>query len=75
MAVRRAADAHVRLARESRALAPGKKAMATPLFQTYGVGLPPAARRYCDAMLALPAMRSWLEDARREAETVARFEQ
>jgi glutathione S-transferase len=44
-------------------------------FQTYGVGLPPAARRYCDAMLALPAMRSWLEDARREAETVARFEQ
>jgi glutathione S-transferase len=44
-------------------------------FQTYEVGLPPVARRYCDALLALPAMRAWLEDARREAEVIARYEQ
>lgn len=44
-------------------------------FQLYDVGLPPAARRYCDALLALPAMRTWLEEAKREAEVIARYEQ
>jgi glutathione S-transferase len=44
-------------------------------FQTYGVDLPPAARSYCDTLLALPAMKAWLEDARREAEVITRYEQ
>jgi glutathione S-transferase len=44
-------------------------------FQVYEVGLPPAARAYCDTLLALPAMRTWLDEAKREAEVIARYEQ
>jgi glutathione S-transferase len=39
-------------------------------FQTYAVKLPPAAQAYCDAVLALPAVREWMDGARRETEFV-----
>jgi glutathione S-transferase len=39
-------------------------------FRTYEVELAPAARRYADAMLGLPAMREWIEAAEREAEAI-----
>jgi glutathione S-transferase len=35
-------------------------------FETYAVALPPAARSYADAMLALPAMKEWAAAARAE---------
>lgn len=47
----------------------GVDAMYAPVatrFVTYGVALPPAAARYRDAVLALPAMREWAEAAARE---------
>src|SRR6185436_3056357 len=40
-------------------------------FQTYGVELPPVARAYSNAVLALPAVREWSEAGRRETEFVA----
>jgi len=40
-------------------------------FQLHEVALPPAAREYCDALLGLPAMRSWREEALREKEVIA----
>ena len=49
-------------------------AMYAPLafrFRCYEVALPPAARDYCDSLLALPAMRAWHEDALRETEVIA----
>ena len=39
-------------------------------FQTYAVALPPAAQAYCDAVLALGAVREWMDAARRETEFV-----
>ena len=39
-------------------------------FSTYAVALPPAAQRYADALLALPAVREWMAQARRETEFV-----
>src|SRR5438067_10736617 len=39
-------------------------------FQTYAVPLPAAAQAYCDAVLALGAVRAWMDDARRETEFV-----
>ena len=39
-------------------------------FQTYGVKLPPAAQAYCDAVLALAAVREWTDGALRETEFV-----
>ena len=39
-------------------------------FRTYEVELAPAARRYADALLALPAMREWIAAAEREAEAI-----
>ena len=39
-------------------------------FLTYAVTLPRAAQRYADALLALPAVREWMAQARREAEFV-----
>jgi glutathione S-transferase len=39
-------------------------------FQTYAVALPPAAQAYCDAVLALRAVREWMDAARRETEFV-----
>jgi len=43
-------------------------------FQTYEVALPPAARAYCDAVLALRGVRDWIDGARRENEFVAEDE-
>lgn len=39
-------------------------------FLTYAVALPPAAQRYADALLDLPAVREWMAQARRETEFV-----
>lgn len=39
-------------------------------FLTYAVALPGAAQRYADALLALPAVRDWMAQARRETEFV-----
>lgn len=39
-------------------------------FQTYGVELDAVASAYCDAMLALPSLRQWLEDAQAETEAI-----
>jgi glutathione S-transferase len=39
-------------------------------FLTYAVTLPPAAQRYADALLRLPAVREWMAQARRETEFV-----
>ena len=39
-------------------------------FLTYAVTLPPAAQRYADSLLRLPAVREWMAQARRETEFV-----
>jgi glutathione S-transferase len=39
-------------------------------FRTYDVELAPAAARYAQALLALPAMREWIDAAEREAEAI-----
>ena len=39
-------------------------------FLTYAVALPATAQRYADALLALPAVREWMAQARRETEFV-----
>jgi glutathione S-transferase len=39
-------------------------------FATYAVTLPGAAQRYADALLALPAVREWMAQARLEPEFV-----
>jgi glutathione S-transferase len=43
-------------------------------FTGYSVPLAPAARAYCEAMLALPSMQEWQAAARGEAETLPQFE-
>lgn len=43
-------------------------------FRTYSVALPPKARAYCDALLALPEMQSWLSGAVAEAETMPKYD-
>ena len=43
-------------------------------FLTYDVEMPAVCRDYSDAMLALPAMREWMEAARAETETLPQFE-
>ena len=43
-------------------------------FRTYSVALPPAARAYCDALLALPAMQAWLAGAVAEPETMPKYD-
>jgi glutathione S-transferase len=43
-------------------------------FVTYAVELPPTARRYADAVLALPAVREWSAAGRTEPEFVAEDE-
>jgi glutathione S-transferase len=40
-------------------------------FETYGVRLPDVARRYVDAVIALPAMQAWSAAARAEPEVIA----
>lgn len=52
-------------------------AMYAPIvlrFLTYDVEMPAVCRAYSDAMLALPAMREWMEAARAETETLPQFE-
>ena len=39
-------------------------------FRTYGVALSPVLSAYCDAVLALPAMREWVEAAQAETEII-----
>jgi len=43
-------------------------------FETYAVHVGPLEREYMDAILALPAMRAWIDDARRETEVLEHFE-
>ena len=40
-------------------------------FRGYGVAMDDVAQAYCDAVLALPAMREWLADAVAEPERLA----
>ena len=40
-------------------------------FRTYAVRLGPEAQRYCDAMLAAPGVRAWIDEALQEKEFVA----
>ena len=43
-------------------------------FRTYAVTVRPETARYCEAMLAAPGMRAWIEEASREREFVAEDE-
>lgn len=43
-------------------------------FRTYEVELPPEARTYSDAVLALPAMQDWIAAAVTETESLPQFE-
>ena len=43
-------------------------------FRTYEPPLSAASRAYMDAMLALPAMREWIDAAQREAEVLAKYD-
>ena len=43
-------------------------------FRTYRVELPPKARAYYDAMLALPALKEWIAAAGREAEAMPQYD-
>jgi glutathione S-transferase len=43
-------------------------------FQSYGVALEGVAGKYCQTLLALPAMREWAADAVREKERLAWLE-
>ena len=43
-------------------------------FTAYAVDLPTTARGYADAILALPALRAWIADARREPEVLEHFQ-
>lgn len=43
-------------------------------FQTYAVGLDGTAARYCETMLAHPAMRAWADAAAREPWSMERYE-
>ena len=40
-------------------------------FRTYAVKLSPEAQRYCEAMLAAPGVRAWIDEALQEKEFVA----
>ena len=43
-------------------------------FRTYGVALGPEAARYCEAMLAAPGVRAWIDESLQEKEIVAEDE-
>ena len=43
-------------------------------FRTYKVELPPKARSYYEAMLALPAMKEWIGAASREVEAMPQYD-
>ena len=46
-------------------------APVTTRFRTYGVKLSAESQRYCDAVLAAPGVRAWVDDAMKEKEFVA----
>ncbi|TAK99545.1 MAG: glutathione S-transferase family protein [Rhodospirillaceae bacterium] len=43
-------------------------------FKTYAVDLDPVCQAYCDAVLALPAMKQWYTDAAAEPWVVGKYE-
>lgn len=43
-------------------------------FRTYDIQLDPICQAYSEAILALPAMQEWLDDAIAESETIPAFE-
>lgn len=43
-------------------------------FDTYAVPLDPVCSQYVEAILALPAMQAWINDAKAEPETLPSFE-
>jgi glutathione S-transferase len=43
-------------------------------FTAYAVDLPKTARGYADAILALPPLEAWIDDARRETEVLEHFQ-
>jgi glutathione S-transferase len=45
-------------------------APVTSRFRTYAVKLSPESQRYCDAVLAAPGVRAWIDDAMKEKEFV-----
>jgi glutathione S-transferase len=45
-------------------------APVTTRFRTYAVKLSPESQRYCDAVLAAPGVRAWVDDAVKEREFV-----
>jgi glutathione S-transferase len=45
-------------------------APVTTRFRTYAVKLSPESQRYCDAVLAAPGVRAWVDDAMKEVEFV-----
>jgi len=55
----------------------GADAMYAPVvlrFRIYEVELPPVCRAYADQVLALPALKEWIRDAEREAESLPQFD-
>ena len=46
-------------------------APVTTRFRTYGVKLKPESSRYCEAVLAAPGVRAWIDAAMKEKEFVA----
>lgn len=43
-------------------------------FRSYHVEVPPVCSRYCKAILALPALQEWIEEALAEPEDIDEFE-
>ena len=43
-------------------------------FRSYAVELPETCSVYCDTMLALPALREWIDAAERESEKIEMFD-
>jgi glutathione S-transferase len=43
-------------------------------FETYDIRVGPLEREYMDAVLALPAMRRWVDDSRGERDVIEAFE-
>lgn len=39
-------------------------------FKTYGVALPPGCAAYCDTILAMPEMKTWIAEAKLEPEEI-----
>ena len=43
-------------------------------FTSYGIEVDDGARRYIDALFALPALQAWMQDAVAEGESLAKYE-